>query len=125
MKRVSKEDYYLNIAREVSTRSPCLKLQVGAIIVKDDCIVSTGYNGPPRGEPHCDVCTRLDIPDGESYGKECPAVHAEENAIINAARYGISINDSVMYLYTGIGLEPCYRCKRAIINSGISDVYYV
>jgi len=122
MDRPTKTKYYLDIAKVVSERSPCLKMKVGAIIVKDDCILSTGYNGPPRGEQHCKVCSRLNIEHGESYSKECPSVHAEENAIINAARYGIPIKGAVLYLYTGSGIKPCYRCERAMKNAGIIGV---
>ena len=122
MSRPSKKEYYINLAKEISKRSPCLKLKVGAIIVKDDSIISTGYNGPHRGYPHCTECSRKNIPDGKSYDEACPAIHAEENAIINAARNGISVKGGEMYLYNLLGLEPCYRCKRVLINSGINKV---
>jgi len=123
MARVTKDEYYLDIAKAVSKRSPCLKRKVGAVIVKDDCIVSTGYNGPPRGESHCDVCYRLHVESGHNY-QDCPSVHAEENSIINAARYGMSINGGVLYLYADGNVSPCQRCSRAIINAGIKDVIY-
>ena len=122
MSRISKEDYFLKIAEVIAQRSPCLKMQVGAIIVKDDCILSTGYNGPPRGEPHCIECSRMDKKSGSEY-TICPAVHAEENCIINAARYGICIKEGTLYLWTSIkNLEPCYRCKRALKNAGINNI---
>ena len=124
MKRISKREYYLNIAREVSKRSPCLKMQVGAILIKNDAIISTGYNGPPRGEPHCIECVRIDKKSGSEYGI-CPAVHGEENCIINAARQGVSVIGSTMYLWTPFPdtiHEPCYRCRRAIKNAGIKKV---
>jgi len=124
LKRKSKKDYYLDIAKAVSERSPCLKLHVGAVIVKDDCIVSTGYNGPARGIPHCNVCSRENVPHRSSYSEECPSVHAEENAVINAARQGTSVVGGIMYVYTGEDLYPCYRCIRVINNSGIKKVYY-
>jgi len=121
--RPSKCDYYLAIAEGVAQRSPCLKMQVGAVLVKHDAIISTGYNGPARGEKHCKICARKDVPSGSAYGENCPAVHAEENAIINAARQGNSTVGSVLYLWTSKGpCEPCYRCERAIINAGIADV---
>ena len=90
MQRISKRDYYLSIAAEVSKRSTCLRRQYGAVIVKNDEIVSTGYNGAPRGEDNCcDIGTcwreRNNIPHGEQYEK-CVAVHAEQNAIISASR---------------------------------------
>jgi dCMP deaminase len=121
MSRISKESYYLNIAREVAERSPCLKMKVGAVIVKDDCIISTGYNGPTRGEEHCDICNRLDLPHRTNY-ENCPAVHAEENAVINAARYGSSIKGGTLYLYTGEDLYPCDRCQRVLNNAGIEEI---
>jgi dCMP deaminase len=124
MERMSKNDYYLSIAKAISQRSPCLKMKVGAIIVKDDSIISTGYNGPARGEPHCRTCPRIDKPHGSSYIEECPAVHAEENAIINAARQGSSVIGGILYLWASeIKVkEPCYRCRRMIKNAGIKKV---
>ena len=97
--RLSKEDYYREIARIVSERSPCLKRKVGAVIVKDGIVIATGYNGPVRGHPHCEVCNRLDIPSGKFYIETCPAVHAEENAIINSARHGTCIDNGDIYLF--------------------------
>ena len=90
MTRVSKENYYLNIAEAVSQRSTCLRRKYGAVIVKDDVIVATGYNGSPRKEPNCcdlGICERekLNVPKGERY-ELCKAVHAEQNALIQANR---------------------------------------
>mgnify|MGYP000061758210 CR=1 FL=1 len=130
--RIGKDRYYLNIAKEVSKRSPCLRRKVGAIIVKNDVILSTGYNGPPRGSVNCDevgcIKEMLKAPHGSAY-ELCPAVHAEENAIINAARQGVSILGGTLYLageyLVETDLEPatvCERCKRAIINAGIVRV---
>lgn len=129
MSRISKRKYYLQIAEAVAFRSPCLRRQIGALIVKDDCIISTGYNGPPRGSSHCEVCIREsnNVPHGAEY-KGCPAVHAEENVIINAARYGVSILGGVMYITgiekdgTIISVQPCYRCSRALQNAGIVKI---
>ena len=133
MRRPSKIEYYLGIAKAVSMRSTCIRRRFGAIIVKDDAIVSTGYNGPARGVVNCqEVGCLKDLVGAEEYGQYdlCPAVHAEENAIINAARTGSSVKDGVMFIYgeysqTGeISVAiPCDRCKRAIINSGIKEVY--
>ena len=122
VKRISKTQYYTNIAREVSKRSPCLKMRVGTILVKNDVIISTGYNGPARGEPHCTTCVRLEKKTGSEYSV-CPSVHSEENTIINAARQGISTIGSTMYLWTEKPSEPCYRCKRAIKNAGIKEIF--
>ena len=122
IQRISKKDYYLNIAKAVAQRSPCIKNKVGAIIVKDDCIVSTGYNGPARGEPHCEICFRIDKEHGSEY-TICPAVHSEENCIINAARYGVSIKGGTLYMWSDKDkVKPCYRCSRALKNAGIKEV---
>lgn len=123
--------YYLEIAKIVAKRSPCLRRQYGAVIVKQDTIVSTGYNGPARGVINCfEVgCIKdiLNLPHGKAY-EDCPAVHAEENAIINAARHGADVFGGILYI-SGQDLNgnlveatPCDRCKRAIINAGIEKV---
>ena len=132
-KRPTKTEYYLNIAKEVSRRSTCLRRRFGAVILKDDQIISTGYAGAPRGAPNCiDIgkCLReeLKIPPGERY-ELCRSVHAEANAIINAARAGVSVLGGTMYLYGenvkdgGIAeANPCKMCKRMLINAGIKEV---
>jgi len=133
MPRLNKKEYYKSIAKAVAERSTCLRAKVGAIIVKDGVILSTGYVGSARGEPNCcdvGVCERmkLGIPPGERY-ELCKSVHAEANAIINAARSGNSVVDSYMYVYferldggkvkhTG----PCMMCARMIKNAGITQV---
>ncbi|MBQ5757834.1 MAG: dCMP deaminase family protein [Clostridia bacterium] len=130
MQRISKRDYYLSIAAEVSKRSTCLRRQYGAVIVKNDEIVSTGYNGAPRGEDNCcDIGTcwreRNNIPHGEQYEK-CVAVHAEQNAIISASRR--EMLGATLYL-AGFengepirNAEPCMICRRLIKNAGIERV---
>lgn len=130
MERISKRDYYLSIAAEVSKRSTCLRRQYGAVIVKNDEIVSTGYNGAPRGEDNCcDIGTcwreRNNIPHGEQYEK-CVAVHAEQNAIISASRR--EMLGATLYL-AGFengepirNAEPCMICRRLIKNAGIEKV---
>lgn len=130
MQRISKRDYYLSIAAEVSKRSTCLRRQYGAVIVKNDEIVSTGYNGAPRGEDNCcDIGTcwreRNNIPHGEQYEK-CVAVHAEQNAIISASRR--EMLGATLYL-AGFengepirNAEPCMICRRLIKNAGIEKV---
>jgi len=131
-KRVSKDEYYLQIAFSVSKRSPCLRRRVGAILVKNDVILSTGYNGPPRKTVNCDEIGCLkdlaNAPHGTAW-EFCPAVHAEENAIINAARQGTSVLGSTLYIAGEYlvktnteAAQICDRCKRAIINAGIKDV---
>lgn len=130
--RPRKDEYYLEIARAICLRSPCIRRQFGAVIVKDDVVVSTGYNGPARGVVNCmEVgCLKdeLDLPHYSGYDY-CDGVHAEENSIINAARHGASVLEGTLYLYgqkfrdsSPIEGKPCDRCKRAIINAGIKEV---
>ncbi len=132
MSRVSKHNYYLDIAQTVAERSTCLRKMYGAIIVKDDVIVSTGYNGAPRGRKNCndlDFCMRdkLKIPRGERY-ELCRSVHAEANAIIAAARermLGATIYMVCISPEDGSvvgGTSSCMMCKRQIINAGIATV---
>lgn len=112
--------HFLKVADLVSTRSTCLKRQFGAVIVKDSQIISTGYNGAAKGLPHCTdtgECTRKDIPHGQNY-ELCCSVHAEANAIIQAAKHGISTKDAVLY----VNGCPCVMCARMIVNSGIRAV---
>jgi dCMP deaminase len=132
MKRKDKDNYYLDIAETVMERSTCLRRKYGAIIVLNDEIIATGYNGAPRGRKNCDdmdFCAResLNIPSGERY-ELCRSVHAEANAIISAARRDMI--GATLYL-TGIeaktgdymeGTTPCTMCRRLIINAGISKV---
>lgn len=131
-KRPSKENYYLDIAQTVANRSTCLRKKYGAIIVKNDSIVSTGYNGAPRGRVNCTTvgrCMRdeLGIPRGERY-EMCRSVHAEANAIINASReqmIGATIYMTGIDSKTGQLLPDvcsCMMCKRLIINAGIETV---
>ena len=132
MSRISKENYYLDIAQTVAERSTCLRKMYGAIIVKNDVIVSTGYNGAPRGRKNCsdiNYCMRdkLNIPRGERY-ELCRSVHAEANAIIAAARermlgatiYMVCVDPNSGEIVGGT--SSCMMCKRQIINAGISTV---
>jgi len=133
--RVSKNRYYLNIAEEVSRRSTCMSSQFGCLIVRDDQIISTGYNGAPRGTKDCmelGNCLRrkLNVPSGTQY-ELCRSVHAEQNAIINAARAGVSLLNGKIFLFGRKVLEgdeqlisayPCFICKKMILNCGISEV---
>ncbi|MCL2078282.1 MAG: deaminase [Oscillospiraceae bacterium] len=129
MERKDKENYYLDIAETVMQRSTCRRRKYGAIIVLNDEIIATGYNGAPRGRKNCldrSVCMRdeLGIPSGERY-ELCRSVHAEANAIISAARrdmIGATLYLSGLDAKTGEILEdtmPCSMCRRLIINSGI------
>ena len=132
MERVSKENYYLDIAQTVAERATCLRRKFGAIIVKNDVIVSTGYNGAPRGRKNCSdlmFCQRekMGVPRGERY-ELCRSVHAEQNAIIAAPReqmLGATLYMACINSQNG-ELEPgtssCMMCKRQIINAGISTV---
>ena len=119
--RPSWDQYFMSIARLASTRSTCLRRQVGAVIVKDKKILATGYNGAPVGLKHClDIgCLReeLGIPSGERH-ELCRATHAEQNAIVQAATCGVSIKDSVIYSTT----HPCILCTKLLINAGISKI---
>lgn len=121
--RPSWNDYFLEVADLVATRSTCLRRQVGAVLVRDKRIIATGYNGAPRKLKHCiDIgCLRQaqEIPSGQRY-ELCRGVHAEQNAIINAAYYGISTQDTVMYCTN----QPCIICARMIINAGIDKVVH-
>lgn len=132
MERRDKINYYLDIADTVAERATCLRRRFGAIIVKNDQIISTGYAGAPRGRQNCTdlgFCTRekLNIPRGERY-ELCRSVHAEQNAIIHAARNDMI--DATLYLVgrevsTGEYIEnasSCAMCKRAVINAGIATV---
>ncbi|MFH1849458.1 MAG: cytidine/deoxycytidylate deaminase family protein [archaeon] len=115
MNRVSWETYFMNIAEQVATRSTCDRNQVGAVIVKDKTILSTGYNGSIRGMPHCDEVGH-DMDNGH-----CVAtIHAEANAIIQAAKNGVCIDDAEIYV-TSI---PCWNCFKLIANSGIQRIFY-
>jgi dCMP deaminase len=111
----------MEIARQVATRSTCLRRSVGAVIVRDKRILSTGYNGAPRGLEHCDVvgCLRekLGIPSGQRQ-EICRGLHAEQNAIIQAALHGVSIEGGTIY----VTHQPCITCAKMIINSGIVRV---
>lgn len=132
MERVSKHNYYLDIAQTVAERSTCLRKKYGAIIVKNDIIVSTGYNGAPRGRRNCTdlgECMRdkLNIPRGERY-EMCRSVHSEANAIIAASReqmLGSTLYMSCVDAKTGelvCDTCSCMMCKRMVINAGISRV---
>jgi dCMP deaminase len=122
MERPSWDEYFMGIARLTSERSTCLRRKVGAVIVQDKQIVATGYNGAPKGIAHCDEkggCLRekLGVPSGERH-ELCRALHAEQNAIIQAATSGQSIEGATIY----ITHQPCVICAKMIINAGIRKI---
>jgi len=133
IQRPPKDQYYLDIARQVASRSTCLKVRMGAIIVRQDQIIAAGYVGAPRGTKSSlehGFCLRqkLAIPSGTQY-ELCRSVHAEQNAIINAARAGVSLLDGDIFIYgenrqTGeiINAFPCFICKKMIINAGLNRI---
>ena len=126
-KKLSWDEYFIQIAELVAQRTNCLSRGVGAVLVKDKMIISTGYNGTPRGVTNCDEggCTRCTdrakgrIKSGEKLD-ECFCIHAEENAILQAAYHGIATKGTTLYVTNC----PCLVCARHIINAGIVKVYY-
>jgi len=113
--RVGWDRYFMNIARQAATRSTCDRKSVGAVIVRDKTILSTGYNGSIRGMPHCDEVGH-DLENGH-----CVAtIHAEANALIQAARNGVNISGSEIYTTA----SPCWNCFKLIANAGIKRIYY-
>lgn len=123
-KRISWNQYFMEMCDLVAKRSTCIRRQVGAVIVKDNHILSTGYNGAPKNVPHCAdtggcVRSKLGIKSG-THQEICKAAHAEQNAIAQAACKGISLEGAVLYCNT----RPCSICTRIIINAGITKVYY-
>ncbi len=122
-KRPGWDEYFMDIAHVVARRSNCCRRQVAALIVRDRRIISTGYNGTPRGIANCDEggCARCssDAPSGHSLG-DCVCCHAEENAIVQAAYHGIAVKDGTLYCTT----SPCLMCTKMIINAGLAEVVY-
>lgn len=117
------DSYFMDIARTVATRSTCLRRHVGAVLVRDKRILATGYNGAPSGLAHCsDVgCLReqLGVPAGERH-EICRGSHAEQNALVQAARYGIAVQDAMLYCTD----EPCSICTKLLLNAGITKIVY-
>ena len=124
MDRPSWEEYFMEIARLVARRSSCLRRQVGAVVVKDKNILATGYNGTPKGITHCSEtgCLReqLKVPSGQRH-ELCRGLHAEQNAIIQAASHGTSISDATVYCTN----MPCIICTKMLINAGIRQVIFL
>lgn len=121
--RPSWEEYFFQIALQVASRSTCMRRQVGAVLVKDKRILATGYNGAPKGISHCiEVgCLReeLGVPSGERH-ELCRALHAEQNAIAQAALHGVKIEGATLYCTH----QPCSLCAKMIINAGIAEVWF-
>ena len=123
MQRIEWKDYFFGFADLASKRSTCLRRQIGAVLVKDNMVIATGYNGTPRGLKHCSEtgCIRTDenIPSGQRH-ELCRGLHAEQNAIIQAAKNGVNVDGSHLYCST----KPCVICTKMIINAGIKKVFY-
>ena len=117
------DEYFMEIVELVKTRSTCLRRQVGALIVKDKRILSTGYNGSPVGCKHCDEteCLRdqLGIPSGQRH-ELCRGIHAEQNALVQAAYSGTSVKDGTLYVTN----QPCVLCAKMAINAGIKKIVF-
>ena len=134
MGRPSIDEYFLELARVVGSRATCLRGKFGAIIVRDRVVLSSGYNGAARKVRDClefGVCLKNEIgaPHGERYDV-CPSVHAEANAIVNAARSGVNIQNAIMYIYGEdlnkkvLEAAPCTFCRRLLINAGLEKLIY-
>jgi dCMP deaminase len=123
MARPDNDTYFMEMAHLISRRSTCVRRQVGAVIVKDKRVLTTGYNGSPKGTRHCEdlgcIRDQMKIPSGTRH-ELCRGVHAEQNAVIQAAYFGISIDGSTMYTTT----FPCSMCAKILINAGIKEVVY-
>jgi dCMP deaminase len=121
--RPSWDDYFMEIAEVVATRSTCSRRKVGAILVKDKHILATGYNGAPTGLTHCGVsgCLRqqLNVPSGERH-ELCRGLHAEQNAIIQCAVHGISMLGATLYSTT----QPCILCSKMLVNAGVKKIIF-
>ena len=118
--RPSWDQYFMRIAHEVATRSTCPRLAVGAVVVRDRRILTTGYNGSPSGMPHCeDVGCLIRVVDGRESCQR--TLHAEQNAIIQAAYHGVSVRNSLIYCTH----QPCLLCVKMVMNAGIQEVRYV
>ena len=121
--RPSWDEYFMAITEQVATRSTCLRRHVGAILVRDKNILATGYNGAPSGLRHCGEvgCLRAqrNIPSGE-HSELCRGVHAEQNAVVQAARHGVSLAGATLYSTT----QPCVTCAKILLNAGVERIVY-
>ncbi len=118
------DNYFLDIAVNISSRTTCMRQSVGAVIVMNKRILSTGYNGAPSGIKHCNevgcIRKKMNVPSGER-AELCMGIHGEQNAILQAAYYGVSIKDSILYCTH----SPCLICAKMIINAGITKIIYL
>lgn len=123
MERPDWDSYFMEIAQVVSKRSTCLRRKVGAVLVRDRQILATGYNGTPKGLPHCEEvgCLRekLHVPSGQNH-ELCRGIHAEQNAVIQAAVNGVSTQGATLYCTH----QPCVVCSKILINAGITRIVY-
>jgi dCMP deaminase len=123
MKRPDNDTYFMKMAELVATRSTCLRRQVGAVVVKEKRVLTTGYNGAPKGLKHCEEvgCVREQnqVESGTRH-ELCRGVHAEQNAVIQAAYFGASIKDATMYTTN----FPCVMCAKILVNAGVREVVY-
>ena len=124
MARIDWKSYFMKMAQLAAERSTCIRRRVGAVAVRDNHVLATGYNGAPKGQTHCinQGCLRkeLNIPSGERH-EICRGVHAEQNIICQAALHGVSLEGAIIYCTT----QPCSICARLIANSGIQKVIYL
>lgn len=121
--RPSWDEYFLDMARVIASRSTCLRRQVGALLVRDKRVLATGYNGAPAGLPHCEEvgCRRAELGVASGAGWElCRGLHAEQNAIIQGALHGVSVQDATLYCTT----QPCVICAKMLINAGVKRIVY-
>lgn len=123
MERPSNDEYFMEMAQLVSSRSTCLRRKVGAVIVKDKRVLSTGYNGSPKGTRHCEelgcIRVQMNVPSGTRH-ELCRGVHAEQNAVTQAAYFGVSVDGASIYTTT----YPCSMCAKILINAGIREIIY-
>jgi dCMP deaminase len=123
MSRPDNDTYFMRMAELVATRSTCLRRNVGAVVVKEKRVLTTGYNGAPKGLRHCAEvgCVRMEnhIESGTRH-ELCRGVHAEQNAVIQAAYFGVSIKDSTIYTTN----YPCVMCAKILVNAGIKEIVY-
>jgi dCMP deaminase len=123
-KRISRDNYFMTLAKVAALRSTCLRRSVGCVLVRENRVIATGYNGTPRGIEHCESrgCLRkkLNIKSGERH-EICRGLHAEENVIIQCALTGTSTKDSILYCTT----RPCSICSKNLINAKVSEIVYL